>query len=34
MFHNIFEKPLIDYLQSELIWLENFINFSEMFEGL
>ena len=34
IFHKIFEKLLIDYLQSELIWLENSINFTEIFEEL
>ena len=34
IFHKIFEKLPTDYLQSELIWLENAINFPEMFEGL
>ena len=34
IFHEIFEKHLIDYLQSDLIWLENSINFPEMFRGL
>ena len=34
IFYKMFEKLLINYLQSELIWLENYINFPEIFEGL
>ena len=34
IFHKIFEKLQINYLQPHLIWLGNSINFPEMFKGL